>query len=116
MFVLQGFGPKKWPLRLPLPPLRPDSVLRWSQGRALVVGGGVAGLATAAQLAKEGMKVRPEHEKRPSLKTNMTMETQPWTKIYLPIENGVFSIEMVIFDDGSFPQLLGGSSQSVSGL
>lgn len=27
------------------------------QGRALVVGGGVAGLATAAQLAREGMKV-----------------------------------------------------------
>ena len=33
-----------------------------SQGRALVVGGGVAGLATAAQLAKEGMKVRAEQE------------------------------------------------------
>jgi len=46
-------------LRLPLPPtsaLEPDS----AQGRALVVGGGVAGLATAAQLAKEGMKVQLE--------------------------------------------------------
>ena len=28
-----------------------------AQGRALVVGGGVAGLATAAQLAREGMEV-----------------------------------------------------------
>ena len=28
------------------------------EGRALVVGGGIAGLATAAQLAQEGLKAR----------------------------------------------------------